>query len=175
MNKNSNIYGENFDIKYHPIGTIRSPFKHLSEMPIQPSGAKGVRGRIIVDKEYEEALSDLYGFSHIMLLYHFHKSKKFNPKVKPFLDDVERGLFATRAPARPNPMGISIVKILEIDKNVLQIENVDILDGTPLFDIKPYVPLFDVVEEEVRIGWLEKKADRIEKVRADDRFADADK
>ncbi len=151
------------------IGTIRSPFKELSGMPIQPTGAVGIRGEIEVDDAYTEALKDLDGFSHIILLYHFDKCGDYKPLVKPFLDENLRGLFATRAPSRPNPIGLSIVKLIGIEKNVLHIEDVDILDGTPLIDIKPYVPKFDY-RKDVREGWLESSGDDVRKTRSDGRF-----
>lgn len=151
------------------IGTIRSPFKSPEGMPIQPTGARDVRGQVIVDRTYVEALSDLDGFSHIILLYYFHRSKGYDLKVKPFVDDELRGLFSTRAPRRPNPIGLSVVRLLGIDDNNLEIQGVDVLDGTPLLDIKPYVPKFDSVEA-LSIGWLEKNAEKSETIRSDNRF-----
>ena len=157
-------------IEYHPIGIIRSPFKHLEGMPIQPAGASSIQGRVEVFPEYAEGLKDLDGFSHIILLYHLHRVKESNLIVTPFLDSHPRGVFSTRAPKRPNPIGISVVKLLRIDGAELHIENVDILDGTPLLDIKPYVPQFDPYPVD-RIGWLEQAQDRIQKMKSDDRFA----
>jgi tRNA-Thr(GGU) m(6)t(6)A37 methyltransferase TsaA len=156
-------------IEYHPIGIIHSPHKELSGMPIQPTGAEGIRGSIEVFDAYVDGLADLDGFSHLILLYHFHRSAGFNLKVVPFLDTVERGLFATRAPRRPNPIGLSIVKLLQVKDSVLEIENVDILSGTPLLDIKPYVPAFDE-RTRVRTGWLNKTADTVGKRSSDRRF-----
>ncbi|MGR9109084.1 MAG: tRNA (N6-threonylcarbamoyladenosine(37)-N6)-methyltransferase TrmO, partial [Gammaproteobacteria bacterium] len=127
-------------ICYHPIGIIHSPFTRVEGMPIQASAAAGYKGKIELKEEYTEGLDDLTGFSHIYLLYHFHRSQSFDLKTVPFLDDKPRGLFATRAPKRPNPIGLSLVKLIRIDRNILEIDNVDILDGTPLLDIKPYVP-----------------------------------
>ena len=128
------------DIKYHPIGTIFSSFSTIEEMPIQPASAKGSKGSIEIFPEYAPALQDLAGFSHIYLLYHFHQSADWQAAVIPFLDTVKRGLFATRAPKRPNPIGLSVVRLIRIEDNLLEIENVDVLDGTPLLDIKPYIP-----------------------------------
>jgi len=125
------------------IGTIETPFNDLKGMPIQPSGAAEVQGTIVLEKEYEQGLSDLEGFSHIILLYFFHQSKGYNLMVKPFLDDQKRGLFSTRAPKRPNPIGLSIVRLIKREGNRLSIEGIDVLNGTPLIDIKPYVPGFD--------------------------------
>ncbi len=157
------------NIQMSPIGTIQSPFKKREGMPIQPTGAKDVRGQVIIERAYVEALSDLDGFSHIILLYFFHRSKGFSLKVKPFMDNELRGLLATRAPRRPNPIGLSIVRLLGIEDNVLEIQGVDILDGTPLLDIKPYVPKFDSVKT-LSTGWLEKNAEKSETLRSDKRF-----
>ena len=154
-------------IVFEPIGIIRSPFSDLAGMPIQPSQAVGVPGSIELLPELEAGLKDLDGFSHLMLLYHLHKSTDFSLEVVPFLDTVPRGLFATRAPKRPNPIGLSIVRLTAIDGPTLRIEDVDVLDGTPLLDIKPYVPAFDL-RPEARSGWLEGRARR--EVRSDDRF-----
>lgn len=138
-------------------------------MPIQPSGGKGIQGAIELYTEYVEGLQDLEGFSHIILIYHFHLSEGYSLKVKPFMDENLRGIFSTRAPKRPNPIGISVVRLIKIEGAVLQIEDVDIVDGTPLLDIKPYVPEFDVHEVE-KIGWLSEKADRVCKAESDSRF-----
>jgi tRNA-Thr(GGU) m(6)t(6)A37 methyltransferase TsaA len=161
--------GGKMKIEYHPIGIIRSPFKHLEGMPIQPAAASSILGRVEVFPEYAEGLKDLDGFSHIILLYHLHRVKESNLIVTPFLDSHPRGVFSTRAPKRPNPIGISVVKLLRIDGAELHIENVDILNGTPLLDIKPYVPQFDPYPVE-RIGWLEQAQDKIQKMKSDDRF-----
>lgn len=156
-------------IEYSPIGIIHSPFKSPEGTPIQPSAAKGVRGEVDVYSEFAEGLEDLAGFSHIILLYHFHLSKKYNLKVKPFLDDEHHGLFATRAPARPNPIGLSVVRLTKIDNATLHVQDIDIIDKTPLLDIKPYVPEFDVRAVD-KIGWLEKKTKEIKKAADDGRF-----
>ena len=160
-------------LKLSPIGTIESPFKELKGMPIQPTGAGDAEGRILLDETFVEGLSDLEGFSHIILLYWFHRSKGYALKVKPFMDDEFRGLFATRAPRRPNPIGLSVVRLLGIEHNVLHIRGVDVVDGTPLLDIKPYVPKFDAVET-VSTGWLEKNAQKSTTIRSDDRFVDGE-
>jgi len=152
-----------------PIGTIETPFNDLKGMPIQPSGAAKIQGTITMDKEYEQGLSDLEGFSHIILLYHFHQSKGYNLMVKPFLDDQKRGLFSTRAPRRPNPIGLSIVKLIKREGNKLTIEGIDVVNGTPLIDIKPYVPGFDA-REVTAIGWLEKTHKNAKSLKSDDRF-----
>jgi tRNA-Thr(GGU) m(6)t(6)A37 methyltransferase TsaA len=157
------------EICYQPIGIIHSPFREPRGMPIQPSGAAGMAGTIELDPAYAEGLKDLEGFSHIILLYHFHLSSGFSLMVKPFLDDTLRGLFATRAPRRPNPIGLSIVRLVAVEGSTLHIENVDIVDGTPLLDIKPYVPELDGAEAE-RTGWLSEKAIKARKAKADERF-----
>jgi tRNA-Thr(GGU) m(6)t(6)A37 methyltransferase TsaA len=157
-------------IEYRSIGIIHSPFKSPEGTPIQPSAAKGVRGEVDVYPEFAEGLEDLEGFSHIILLYHFHLSKKYNLKVKPFLDDEHHGLFATRAPARPNPIGLSVVRLTKIDDQKLHVLDMDIVDKTPLLDIKPYIAEFDVRVVD-KIGWLEKKTKEIKKTVDDGRFA----
>ena len=156
-------------IEYQPIGVIHTPFKQRQGMPIQPSRGRGVRGIVEVAPEYADGLADLEGFSHIVLIYHFHRSRGFDLRVTPFLDTEKRGLFATRAPRRPNAIGLSVVRLLGIEGNRIEVQDLDILDGTPLLDIKPYVPEFDH-RTEVREGWLEGVKDR--NINSDDRFAD---
>ena len=156
-------------ISYRPIGKIRSPFKGVEKVPIQPSAASGIRGTVEVSAEFAPGLQDLSGFSHVILLYHFHRVIQSRLTVVPFLDDQPRGVFATRAPSRPNPIGLSIVRLLGIEDNLLHVENLDIVDGTPLLDIKPYVPAFDHNEAE-RTGWLESSGARVKETRSDDRF-----
>jgi tRNA-Thr(GGU) m(6)t(6)A37 methyltransferase TsaA len=157
------------EIIYKPIGIIHSPFKEIDGMPIQPSGATGVAGGVEVFQEYQKGLADLDGFSHIILIYDFHQARGFRLTVTPFLDSRPRGLFATRAPKRPNPIGLSVVRLIRIETGVLFVENIDVLDQTPLLDIKPYVPEFDHFPAD-RIGWLEKAAKQAQAKRADDRF-----
>jgi tRNA-Thr(GGU) m(6)t(6)A37 methyltransferase TsaA len=156
-------------IEFTPIGVIHTPFKTTENMPIQPAAGQGIEGTVEVFRKYQPALQDLDGFSHIILLYHLHLSKSFKLKVVPFLDTEPRGLFATRAPRRPNPIGISMVQLDRIEKNILYIRNVDILDGTPLLDIKPYVPEFDSPEK-ICIGWLQKVRKNITDQKSDSRF-----
>jgi tRNA-Thr(GGU) m(6)t(6)A37 methyltransferase TsaA len=157
------------EIKYSPIGVIHSPHRDIKGMPIQPSGAKGIGGTVEVKKKYAAGLKDLDGFKYIMLIYHFHRSKGYSLEVKPFLDDSLRGVFSTRAPKRPNAIGMSIVRLVRVENNTLHVEDVDILDGTPLLDIKPYVPDFDVRKTK-SIGWLSRKAVRAATKKADGRF-----
>ncbi len=157
------------EIKFEQIGTIHSPYTKLHDMPIQPSAARGVKGQVEVYEKYLPALSDLDGFSHIYLLYHFHLAKPYQLKVIPFLDDQERGLFSTRAPKRPNPIGLSVVKLIRVEEHILHIENIDVIDGTPLLDIKPYVREMEAVND-LRIGWLEKHTSKIDSQLSDKRF-----
>lgn len=157
-------------IEYRPIGLIHSPFEKPAGMPIQPTGAGGIRGTVEVYPEFVPGLKDLDGFSHIFLLYHFHLSGAPELVVKPFLDSQPRGVFATRAPKRPNPIGISVVRLTKIVANILHIENVDVVDGTPLLDIKPYVPAFDHHPVE-RLGWLERTSRHAQQTVSDERFA----
>ena len=157
------------EIIFRPIGTVHSPFKEPTGTPIQPSAAREIPGSVEILPEYREGLQDLEGFSHLILLYYCHLARGFSLKVKPFLDDTERGLFATRAPARPNPIGLSIVRLERVEGLRLHIRDVDIVDGTPILDIKPYVPLFDIRTEATN-GWLTKKLDRLESARDDGRF-----
>ncbi|NIA22961.1 MAG: tRNA (N6-threonylcarbamoyladenosine(37)-N6)-methyltransferase TrmO [Proteobacteria bacterium] len=158
-------------IEYKPIGIIHSPFKKLEGTPIQPLAkkAKNIRGKVEVFKEYEEGLKDIEGFSHIILIYHFNRVKKGNLIVKPYMDNENHGVFATRAPGRPNPIGISVVKLISVERNILIVENLDIIDGTPLLDIKNYVPEFDMRNVE-KVGWLEKNVRELDDAKDDGRF-----
>jgi tRNA-Thr(GGU) m(6)t(6)A37 methyltransferase TsaA len=153
-----------------PIGTIYSPFRQRKGMPIQPPGASGMKGRVEVFPRFTEGLKDLEGFSHIYLLYWFHQAGEYKPVVTPFMDTRARGLFATRAPNRPNPLGLSVVRLLAVDNNIVHVEGVDVLDGTPLIDIKPYVPHFDQPAGPVSVGWLDHSEDDVRQKQADERF-----
>jgi len=157
------------EIEYKPIGIIHSKFKEPKGTPIQPSSAKGVDGTIEIFPKYIDGLKDLEGFSHIILLYHFHLSKEPSLKMKPYMDEQTHGVFATRAPSRPNPIGFSVVCFVRIDGNILHVRDVDVVDGTPLLDIKPYVPQFDVRNVE-KIGWLEKNIYKLKTSKDDGRF-----
>jgi tRNA-Thr(GGU) m(6)t(6)A37 methyltransferase TsaA len=143
------------EIVYRPIGRIHSSLVDKGEAPIQGAFAPENRGRVEVFDEYAGGLKDVDGFSHLILIYHFHESRGWTPLKKPFLDDQERGIFSIRHFDRPNPIGISVVRLLSVKDNVLEISEVDILDGTPLLDIKPYMPKFDIREDAVD-GWLSK-------------------
>jgi tRNA-Thr(GGU) m(6)t(6)A37 methyltransferase TsaA len=156
-------------IIYQPIGIIHSPHKEIKGVPIQPSSAKGIQGEIELFEEYQDGLKDLNGFSHIIILYDFHKSKGYSLQIKPFLDEKLRGVFATRAPKRPNQIGLSVLKLNGIKANKLYVENVDMLDETPVLDIKPYASPFDAVEEE-KIGWLSKNIKESDVKKSDGRF-----
>ena len=157
-------------INYSPIGLIHSPFKTPEGTPIQPTAATGIEGSIEIFPEFTAGLQDLAGFSHIYLIYHFHLSKQFSLKVTPFLDDRKRGLFATRAPSRPNPIGLSVVRLVDITDATLTVRDIDVVDGTPLLDVKPYVPEFDVRKVD-RIGWIGKKTRKIKGAVDDGRFS----
>ena len=159
------------EIEYKPIGIIHSPFKEAKGTPIQPAGAKGIDGRVEVFPEYAEGLKDVEGFSHIILVYHFHLSKRAPLKVRPYMANEAHGVFAMRGPSRPNPIGISIVSLIRVEGNILHIQDVDIVDGTPLLDIKPYVPEFDVRGVK-KIGWLEKNVHKLPKSIDDGRFTE---
>ena len=142
-------------IEFKQIGIIHSPFKTKEEIPCQGYKTRKI-GKVEVFKEYEKALTDIEGFSYIYLIYHFHKNTGFKALVKPFLDNKKHGLFATRHFNRPNPIGISVVELLEREKNILKVKQIDVLDKTPLLDIKPYVHLFDQ-RKNIKIGWLKGK------------------
>jgi len=146
-------------LRLRPIGVIRTPFWEAAGTPIQPRRARGVKGTVEVFERFQEGLKDLEGFERIWLVYWFHRAAKARLRVIPYLDDQERGLFATRAPCRPNPIGMSPVRLLKVESNLLTVADVDILDGTPLLDIKPYTPHFDCFKV-TRCGWLEKAARR---------------
>jgi tRNA-Thr(GGU) m(6)t(6)A37 methyltransferase TsaA len=149
------------------IGTIHSPFRDAAGAPIQPAFAGDTEGTVELSPEYEEALADLEGFERIWLLYWFDRASPFKTKVKPYMDDNPRGLFATRAPARPNRIGLSCVRLLSIEGTTLHVADIDVLDGTPLLDIKPYARRFDCFEV-TRNGWLDT-AER-GSTKADNRF-----
>lgn len=155
-------------VEYRPIGVVRSPFNATEGMPIQPSRGRDVRGSVEVRPEYADGLADLAGFSHVILLCHLHRARPYRLRVVPYLDDDHRGLFATRSPSRPNPIGLSVVRLLGVAGATLDISDLDLLDGTPVLDIKPYVGEFDD-REDARFGWLEEARKR--RRDADDRFA----
>jgi tRNA-Thr(GGU) m(6)t(6)A37 methyltransferase TsaA len=152
-----------------PIGMIHTPFENPEGTPIQPRRANGARGTVELYPEFAAGLADLDGFSHVVLLYYFHRSEGYKLSVIPYLDTEPRGLFATRAPRRPNPIGLSVVQLELVHDGTLDVVGVDMLDGTPLLDIKPHVPEFDSAPE-TRLGWLSKVAKDGERKSADNRF-----
>ena len=158
------------EVVYKPIGVVHSPFKVPQDVPIQSVAAEGVMGYFEVAREYVEGLRDVDGFSHLILIYHCHLAQDYSLLVRPFLDERLHGVFSTRAPSRPNPVGVSVVRLTRMEKNILHIQDVDIIDGTPLLDIKPFVPEFDQRKAE-RIGWLTKNIDKLHSGRDDGRFA----
>jgi len=158
-------------IEYHPIGIIHSPFKKPQGTPIQPSAAAGVEATVEIFAKFIEGLEDLEGFSHIFLIYHCHLAKNFSLRVKPFLDDNQHGLFATRAPSRPNSIGISVVRLMEIREGILRVKDIDVIDQTPLLDIKPYVPEFDVRAVE-KTGWIENRSAKAQQTVDNGRFSE---
>lgn len=161
---------ERQQITIKPIGIIHTPYTDIFQMPIQPFAAEGIKGFIELFPEYREGLTDLDGFSHITLLYHFHKTQGYQLKVTPFMDDVERGIFACKAPKRPNAIGLSTVKLIGIEDTIIHIEMVDMLNGTPLIDIKPFFHGYDNRLDAVS-GWLDKKGRiPVEKMKSDERF-----
>ncbi len=154
----------------NPIGIIRTPHTDVKNMPIQPIAAEGVKGEIELLPEYTDGLKDIEGFSHITLLYHFHRIDGFELQVIPFMDDEKHGIFACKAPKRPNAIGVSTVRLISVQGNILHVEQVDMLNGTPLIDIKPFYPRYDN-RDDVTIGWLEKNRNMsLDELRSDERF-----
>ncbi len=141
---------EKFD--FQPIGLILSPYKELSKIPIQPVFCEGIEGKVILNPRYVDGLKDLDGFTHIYLFYYFNRSQKTCLRVKPYISDEEHGIFATRAPHRPNKLGMSLVRLVRVEDNIIYVSDIDILDGTPLLDIKPYIQRFDS-RETAKSGW----------------------
>ena len=154
---------------YDPIGTIHTPFQDIAGMPIQPAGARGTRGTVEIFPQFRDGLNDLDGFERIILIFALHQCTDHLLTVIPFLDKTPRGIFATRSPKRPNAIGLSVVRLIGVKDGTLTIEDVDMLDGTPLLDIKPYVPEFDACPAS-RCGWFETVAKNVMTVRSDDRF-----
>ncbi len=155
----------------HPIGVIHTPYREPKGTPIQPGFSRDARGEVVLDEEFTDALDDLDGFERVWLIFWFHRSGPHRLKVVPYRDTQERGLFATRAPIRPNPIGLSAVRLVSREKNRLVVEGLDILDGTPLLDIKPYIPRADAFPD-AKAGWFEKSANLREV--ADERFYQAE-
>lgn len=156
-------------ITYQPIGVIHSPFKEVKGSPIQGVFAPKAEGVVEAFEAFAEGLRDVELFSHLYLLYGFHQAGSVSLTVVPFLDDQERGVFATRAPCRPNPIGLSVVRLLSRDGRRLRVAELDVLDGTPLLDIKPYVPHFDH-RSSANSGWVKDSDGQGIAHEADDRF-----
>ncbi len=157
-------------ISYTPIGYFTTPHKDVQGMPIQPLGAVGIHGAISILPEYQEGLIDLQDFSYVIVLYHLHKIEGHDLTVTPFLDTRTHGIFATRSPKRPNPLGLSVMRLAGVSKSTVFLENVDVLDQTPVIDIKPYIPDFDVWPAD-KIGWFAGKSNNASTHRSDNRFA----
>ncbi len=149
---------------FQSIGIIHSPHKEISKIPIQPVFCNDIEGTIILNNRYIDGLKDLQGFSHIYLFYYFNHSQKTCLRLKPYLSDHEHGIFATRAPHRPNKLGMSLVRLDRIENNTLYVKDLDILDGTPLLDIKPYIQRFDS-REDVKSGWQDTVLNDVATVR----------
>ncbi len=149
---------------FQPIGLIRSPHKELSKIPIQPVFCEDIEGTVILNTRYIDGLKDLQEFSHINLFYYFNQSQKTCLRVKPYLSNEEHGIFATRAPHRPNKLGMSLVRLVRVESNILYVRDIDILDGTPLLDIKPYIQRYDS-RENAKSGWQDAVSDDIASVR----------
>lgn len=146
-------------ITYRSIGIIHTPYAEKADTPIQGCFAPNSKGYIDLYPEYLDGLKNVEGFSHLILLYHFHQAEGYQLMTKPFLDKEKKGIFAIRYYARPNPIGLSIVRLYKISGNILDIGEVDMLDRTPLLDIKPYVPQFDI-KENVKNGWYDTASER---------------
>lgn len=157
-------------ITFEPIGIIHTPFAEPKDMPIQGALRPDIHGTIEIYPAFEEGLKDIDGFSHLIVLYHFHHALEFRLISKPFLDDTPRGVFAIRGPRRPNPIGFTIVRLIKHEGPILHIAGVDMVDGTPLLDIKPYFADIDAHPDASR-GWMGNKLkSQGHRKQADDRF-----
>lgn len=156
-------------ITYKQIGIVHSPFAEPKGTPTQSFAAKGIEGMVEVFPEYQKGLKDIERFSHIILIYHFHLSKPYSLEVIPFVDNKPNGLLSTRAPSRPNPIGLLVVGLKKVEGNKLYVKDIDIVNGTPLLDIKPFVGEFDQVEI-IKKGWLEKNIGKLSQSCDDERF-----
>lgn len=157
-------------IRLRPIGVAHTPHKTMAGTPIQPKAAQGVEGTLEIFPEYEMGLKDLDGFSHIIVLFYLHLASETKLEVIPYMDTTKKGVFATRAPVRPNHIGLSVLDLVGISGGFLQVRNVDLVDGSPILDIKPYVPNFDEFPDNPRFGWLEENVQKLPSTKADERF-----
>ncbi len=143
--------------RFKPIGIVHSPFKKKGDIDVRkyadPHGFDPVRGELEMFKKYQDGLKDIEGFSHLIVIYHFHKSRGYQLHTKPFLGNELRGVFSTRSPHRPNPLGLTVVRVLGRESNVLKVSGIDMLEGTPILDIKPYTSRDQ--KSSIRLGWLE--------------------
>ncbi len=152
-----------------PIGTIHTPFKDLQQMPIQPKGAADTQGTLVLHEAYKAGLKDLEGFSHVYILYYFHKATRTELLVTPFMDTEIRGVFSTRSPLRPSHLGMSVCEVISVLDTIITLKGIDVLDGTPLLDIKPYIPQFDRVSD-IKTGWMTKNESEVADMVSDNRF-----
>jgi tRNA-Thr(GGU) m(6)t(6)A37 methyltransferase TsaA len=157
-------------VVYRPIGVVSSPHMDLDGMPLQPIADTNGQSRIDVFEPHRGCLDDLEGFSRAWELAHLHETTGWDAAVPTFLDDTTHGTFATRSPRRPNAIGLSLTEIVEVEELAVVVEGVDLLAGTPVLDLKPYVPLFDAPADDVRAGWFEGRAERVFERRSDGRF-----
>jgi tRNA (adenine37-N6)-methyltransferase len=157
-------------VVYRPIGLVASAHTDLDGMPLQPIADTSGESRIEVFEAHRGCLDDLDGFSHLWVIAHLHETTGWDPAVPTFLDDTTHGTFATRSPRRPNPVGLSLARILAVEELAVVVDGIDLLAGTPVLDLKPHVPLFDVPQEDVRSGWFDGRAERVFRRRSDDRF-----
>ena len=155
-------------LSYRPIGIISSPFKENIGIPRQSVGASDIKGTVKIFDEFSEGLKDLDGFSHIVVIFHLHRVTKWSLKASPPWDCRSHGVFATRSPYRPNPIGISVVQLESVDNNILHIAGIDMADGSPVLDIKPYIPDLNPTKD-IRIGWLTNKVAGMNKNTSGDR------
>ena len=158
-------------IVYRPIGYVSSPHRELDGMPLQPIADSSGESTIELTEAHRGCLADLDGFSHVWVLAHLHESLGWDATVPAFLDDRVHGTFATRSPRRPNPVGLSLAGIVSVGDVAIVVDGLDLLDATPILDLKPFVPLFDTPSSDVRSGWFEGRAERVFRRRSDDRFA----
>lgn len=160
------------EIYLNTLATIQTPFENLENMPVQPCGSDTSIGRIIFKKEFQKGLKDLEGFSHLYLMYYFHKVQNYELEVVPFNDDTntKRGVFSTRTPMHPNNIGLSLVELVDVTQNIVTVKGVDILNDTPILDIKPYIENFDKITSQTRSGWMIKSFEEVSQIRSDNRF-----